>query len=347
MPHNLTDDGVRQRYGLPPETRIVRLTPDGVGRVRIEPDAFGLVEVESTLERAVWDRQIVVAGGTVRLSVQGAFVGEGSPVRVVLRDGRDRLVGRGTGRMHRDRAVVEVEVDRRAADRDPDGALCAADVELTELGLAVVSAPLLVLPYAELRDARWSEAEARDGDEVELSCRLSGSPAGVEGAGREVADVEVFRGDEGASGGAGGAGLGSVFEPVVTLRVPVVDGRLSARWRVGYDAEGKARIATQMELDAVAERTGAEAERYARPVWRFRVWLAGLVAESGEMGYQDWVELELVDADGAPVADTPYVVYLADGTTREGALGADGRAREDDVPPGPVRIEYSERDESL
>ena len=42
----------------------------------------------------------------------------------------------------------------------------------------------------------------------------------------------------------------------------------------------------QAELDA-ASRTGAEAERYARPVWLFRVWLAGLAAESAEMGYRD------------------------------------------------------------
>ena len=147
--------------------------------------------------------------------------------------------------------------------------------------------------------------------------------------------------------GGGGAGLGSLFEPVATLQVPVRDGRVEVRWRVGYEPEGKARIATQPEHDAAASRTGAEPGRYARPAWRFRVRLAGLAAESGLLGYRDWVGLELADADGAPVADEPYAVHLADGTTREGTLGADGRAREGDVPPGPVWVEYPDRDDPL
>ena len=334
MPRSPSDDEIRRRYGLPPGTRIVRLRPDALGRVRVEPDAFAFVEVESALEWAAWDRPVVVAGSTAPLSVQGAMVGEGSPLEVVLKDARNRTVGRGTGSMYRDRAVVALEVDRRAAEREPDGVLCAADVRLTELGLEVVSGPLLVLPFADLVGAAWSAAEARDGDAVELSCRVTGSWAGVERLEGRVAEIEVLRGLEGAD---------FEGEPVTTLRTEVNGGRASVRWRVGYDAEAKAQIATQAELDAAAERTGAEAARYARPVYRFRVRLAGLEAESGEMGYRDWVELELTDADGTPVADAPYVVHFADGTAREGTLGADGRAREDDVPPGPVRVEYSER----
>ena len=326
-----TDDAVRQRYGLAPDATVRYARADADDRVRLAPDSFTVVTLDSALEWGAWDRPVVVAGATVRLTVQGTFVGEGAPVTVTLRDARDRTVGRGTAPMHRDRAVVEVTVDRQTADREPDGVLAAADVEVRDLGLKVVSAPLLVLPFAELVDARWSLAEARDGDDVTLSCRVEGSAAGVERVGRETASVEVLRGDEGE---------GALFEPVATLRVPVDDGRVEVRWRVGYDAEGKAQIVTQPEHDAAARRTGAEPGRYARPAWRFRVRLAGLAAESGLLGYRDWVGLELADADGAPVPDEPYAVHLADGTTREGTLGGDGRAREDDVPPGPVHVEY-------
>ena len=326
-----SDDEIRRRYGLPPGTRVVRLRPDALGRVRVDPDAFAYVEVDSSLEWATWERPAVVAGGAVWLTAQGAFVGEGAPLVVTLKDARNRTVGRGRARVHRDRAVVEVEVDRRAAERDPDGVLCAADVEVADLGLTVVSAPLLVLPFAELRDARWGAAEARDGDVVELSCRLSGSAAGVERAGRETAEVVVLRGDEGGAGG-----LASVSEPVATLRAPVVDGRVSVQWRVGYEPEGKARIATQAELDAVAERSGGAAGRYARPAWRFRVRLAGLEAESAEMGYRDHVDLAWGAGTDWPAGGAAVEVRLADGSTREETLGDDGRLRLDDVPPGPV-----------
>ena len=214
--------------------------------------------------------------------------------------------------MHRDQAVVDLEVDRQTARRDPDGALCAADVEVRDLGLKIVSAPLLVLPFAELVDAAWSQSEARDGDTVGLSCRLTGSPAGVERAGRETAEVAVLRGDEG-----GGDGPGAPFEPVATLRAPVEGGRVSAQWWMGLDAEGKARIVTQPEYDAVARRTGAEAERYARPAWRFRVRLAGLAAASGPMGYRDHVDLAWdAGTDGPTSSGTPVTVRPAIGDAR-------------------------------
>ena len=332
-----TDDEIRRRYGLPPGTRIVRLTPDALGRVRVDPDAFAYVVTRPTLEWGAWDRPVVVAGATVRLTVQATFTGEDNPVRVTLRDGRNRVVGRGEGRMFRDRAVVDVAVDRRAAEREPGGALCAADVELTELGLKVVSAPLTVLPYAALDRARWGQPEARDGDAVALSCRLTGSAAGVERLEGRTAEVEVLRGGE---GGAGDGAAAALFEPVVALRVPVADGRVEATWRVGYDADGKARIATQAELDAAAARPGGAAGAYRRPAWRFRVRLAGLAAESPEMGYRDHVDLAWGAGTDRPAGGAAVEVRLADGTVREETLGADGRLRLADVPPGPVEAVF-------
>ena len=200
-----TDDEIRRRYGLPPGTRVVRSRGPVGDRVRLRPDEFHYRELESELHRGDWDRLVVVAGTTVSLTAQGLAVGEGSPVRVTLRDARNRVVGRGDGRMYGDRAVVAVEVDRRAAERDPDGVLCAADVELPELKLKVASAPLLVLPYAALDRAGWGADRAAEGDVVGLSCRLTGSPAGVERAGRERAEVEVLRGEESGDGVGGAA----------------------------------------------------------------------------------------------------------------------------------------------
>ena len=322
------DDETRKRYGLSLEARVRDIEGhDPADPVRIEPDSFTVVTVRSSLEWAAWDRPVVVAGGTVRLTVRGTFVGEGAPVAVTLRDARNRVVGWGEGPMHRDRAVVDVDVDRQTAAREPDGVLAAADVEVHDLGLTLVSAPLLVLPFAELTGAAWGAPEARDGDDVGLSCRLTGTAAGVERAGRETAEVEVLRGDEGPD---------AVFEPVATLRAPVADGRISVRWQVGLGPNAKAEIATQPALDEAASRTGAEPGRYARPAWRFRVRLVGLEAESPDLGYRDHVDLAWGDGE-RPAAGAPVEVRLADGTTREESLGDDGRLRLADVPPGPVQ----------
>lgn len=326
-------DNVRDRYGLPPDTPVRRAEPGPDGRVRLSTGTFHTVPVRSSLEWAAWDRPVVVAGGTVHLTVQGAFVGRGSPVRVTLKDARDRTVGRAEGAVHRDRAVLAVAVDRKAADRDPGGVLAAADVELPELGLKAVSAPLRVLPFAELDRAAWGQTEAREGDPVTLSCRVTGSYAGVERLEGRTAEVVVLRGEDGEE-----AGADALFEPVVWLRVPVRDGRVEATWRVGYDAEGRAQLATQAELDEAAERAGAEPDRYAPPLWRFRVHLAGLEAESADLAYRDWVAFTFTDADDEPYADLGVTVEHPDGARTEATTGPDGVVRVEPAPPGPYRV---------
>ena len=339
VPRPPSDDEIRRRYGLPPGTRIVRSRGPVGDRVRLRPDEFHYRELESELHRGDWDRLVVVAGTTVSLTAQGLAVGEGSPARVTLRDARNRTVGRGGGPMHLDRAVVAVEVDRRAAERDPDGVLCAADVELTELKLRVVSAPLLVLPYAALDRAQWGAERAAEGDVVSLSCRLTGSAAGVERLGRERAEVAVLvRTDAGAA---------PLDEPVASFRVPVTDGQIKAEWAVTLGLD-RWDLLSQTELDAEAARGGRPVGEppyvYDRPHLVFRVRLAGLEAESGPLAVDDWVELRH-HVGGEPATGATYTLTLADGSTRGGTLDGNGRAREDGLPPGGVAVDYDADDD--
>ena len=332
----LTDDEVRRRYGLAPDARVEHASGPADKPARLTPDSFTVYRVESALAWAAWDRPVAVAGTTARLTVQGAFVGEGSPTAVTLRDARDRTVGRGAGPMHRDRVTVDVEVDRQAAAREPDGVLCAADVELTELGLKTVSGPLLVLPFAELVGARWGTDRAVEGDVVSLSCRVEGSAAGVERLGRERAEVAVFVRTE--------TGETPMDEPVVVLRTRAEGGRVELDWAATL-ALDRWDLPSQAELDAEADRAGAargsEGYVYDRPHLVFRVRLAGLEAESGPLAVDDWVELRHY-VGGTPAAGCAYTLTLADGAERAGALDADGSAREDRLPPGSVAVAYDE-----
>ncbi len=231
--------------------------------------------------------------------------------------------------MYGSRVVVDVVVDRRAVG------VAAADVTLTELGLKAVSAPLTVVPYAELDRARWGQDEAREGDAVVLSCQVTGTGAGVKRLEGQTADVEILRGDE----GEGAEGIeGVLFEPVTMLRVPVTDGQIEATWRVGFDAEGKARIATQAELDETAERTGSAAGQYRQPVHRFRVRLAGLEAESGPLRYADRIEIQFVGAGGGVAEGLSVVAERPDGERSEAPLGPDGTVALDAAPAGRYRV---------
>lgn len=57
-----------------------------------------------------------------------------------------------------------------------------------------------------------------------------------------------------------------------------------------------------------------------------------------------WVELELLDMDDAPVPYERYWIKLPDGTVREGALNAQGRAYFDDLDLGTCEIRWPFRD---
>lgn len=55
---------------------------------------------------------------------------------------------------------------------------------------------------------------------------------------------------------------------------------------------------------------------------------------------RDWLELELVDREGSPVAYARYELELADGSTRDGRLDAMGFARIEGIAPGSCNVRF-------
>jgi hypothetical protein len=53
-----------------------------------------------------------------------------------------------------------------------------------------------------------------------------------------------------------------------------------------------------------------------------------------------WIEIELVDEDGKPVADEEYRVLAPDGGEHVGRLGSSGRARVGDIPAGTCKVSF-------
>ena len=54
----------------------------------------------------------------------------------------------------------------------------------------------------------------------------------------------------------------------------------------------------------------------------------------------NWIEIELLDAQGAPMAETAYEVELPDGKTESGQLDAEGCARLEDIPHGVCKVRF-------
>jgi hypothetical protein len=59
---------------------------------------------------------------------------------------------------------------------------------------------------------------------------------------------------------------------------------------------------------------------------------------------QHWIEIELLDDDGKPVAGEAYFVELPDGSSKSGRTGSDGKARIDGVDPGTAKVSFPDLD---
>jgi hypothetical protein len=85
-----------------------------------------------------------------------------------------------------------------------------------------------------------------------------------------------------------------------------------------YDAEGAALNVTQLFADGAA-LAGIDATLH--PL------LAAIEIEG-------WIDVVVLDDAGNPVPNEPYVLYLSDNTTRNGATNTEGRISETGMPPG-------------
>lgn len=59
-----------------------------------------------------------------------------------------------------------------------------------------------------------------------------------------------------------------------------------------------------------------------------------------------WIEIELLDDSGVPVADELYLVEMPDGSKITGRTDASGRARVEDVDPGTAKVSFPDLDKS-
>jgi uncharacterized Zn-binding protein involved in type VI secretion len=167
-----------------------------------------------------------------------------------------------------------------------------------------------------MSEAEWSVAEAAMGETVKMSAKVEGAEPGAE------ATFTVYQRD-----------LSGADRAVEKVEAQVNGTQVEAEWELVYlpDQPGKE--------DDTGEIVTA-LQKYSAPEYYFEVAVKQLQTRSGMMVYKDYVEIELKDEDGNPMAGEDYVVYLSNGEVRQGKLDSNGYMKEENIPPVFVHVAF-------
>ena len=267
------------------------------------------VKLESDIQQVYWTRRAAAPGGSVGLEVFTHHVGNNSELKIELTDKSGKNHGNFTDKIHGNHFWAPVKVPADAKDE------LYATVKLSKHSLSQKSGPLIVLPAVQITNAKWDKKEARRGDILKLTANVKGVPDGVE------AMIEIWEHD------ADGA-----HDFITKFPVQVKNKKVEAEWEYEYH-EDTDEIPTHDELKPAGNK-------YDPPEYFFRVRAGEVTAESEIVEFKDWIEIELTDDEGAPISGKKYKLLLPDGTERSGTLDGEGHAREENVPPGPVEVDF-------
>lgn len=275
-------------------------------------DALHKVTLPSAIQLASWSAVESEVGSEAPLEVWTLFVGDGQEVKAEVRNKDGKTLGKVSGKVASGRWAGSFPFPDKSEGE------AYFEAEIPKCGLKARSNLLKVWPRRELTNAKWDKTEARRGDVVKLTADAQKFADWTE------VKLSIYEHD--ADGG---------HDFITELTADVQKEKIEVEWEYDYHDDTR-EIPTQKDLNPVAGS-------YRHLEYFFVAWAAGKEAKSGLLKFQDWLEIQPKDVQGRPVPNRDFVVTLADGSERRGTLDANGRARIEDVPPGPIRISFPKK----
>jgi hypothetical protein len=274
-------------------------------------DKVEKVELPSEIQRVLWTKRQGAPGGEVGLEVITQFVGNNSEMKIELKSHSGKTLETIKKKIASNRFWSKIKIPDDARDA------LLANVKLPKHKLEMESNLLIVLPPIEITNLQWDKPEARRGDVLKLTADIAGPPDGTE------ADVEIWEHD-----------ADEVHDLITKLSTEIESNKIELDWEYEYH-EDTDEIPTEEELE----------KGYNPHEYFFRVIVGGISADSDLLLFKDWIEIDLRSESGARIPDAKYVVKMADNTEIEGTLDNLGKARVEDVIPGPYWVRFPEFEE--
>ncbi|RKX21634.1 MAG: hypothetical protein DRP51_03900 [Candidatus Zixiibacteriota bacterium] len=278
------------------------------------------IRLDSYLISASWISGMAFVGLKAKFEVRTAFVGNGAKIKVKGKTEKGKKLGKVKGKMQNNIFTGEFEIPEKVGLDDQ----IYFEVDLSANGLSGESARIPVYPQPKLKSIKWSAEEARRGDLLTLSAELENVKDGTE--------VKLIIYEFDRDGG---------HDIITELITTVKESKIEEKWEFEYH-EDTDELPTSEEV----ERYGGD---YNPPEYFFTVKIGEFELgkkdqDSGILAFKDWLEIKMLDNNGQPVCNVKYKLTLPDGQERQGTIGAEGFAREDNITPGKCLIEFEDTD---
>ncbi len=277
------------------------------------------ITLQPGLLNCLWKQSCAHPGDIVTAQVNTVLVGDGETVKIALENGKKNVKAKSSGVIIGDVLALDLTVP----DSIKLGESIRFTVELVGNGLKGASNFIPVFLKPKLKTAKWSTNSTGRDELIELTANLDNV--------RDHAPVtfKIFENDP-----------DGVHDFIIELPAMVEGGKANIEWLFSYQ-EDTDELPSQRELE---EYGGS----YQAPKYFFTVVVGdvelGLEQDSGLLEFFDSIDIKLLDHEGQPLADAKFTLHLPDGSSRSGTLDSSGRALEEKVPPGPVRIEFPDFD---
>jgi hypothetical protein len=271
--------------------------------------------MESSIIYSVWNVGRAYGGYDAAFEVRTAFVGEGAKIKIKGKSEAGKNLGKISDVIYGNQFIGRLAVP----DNIKEGDFIFFEVELSQLSLKDESNHIPAGPPIIAKNMKWDKSEARRGDVVKLTADLTGVPN------KSDARVLIMEYDH-----------DDAHDKIAEIPTVISQGKLELLWEYEYHADTD-EIPTHEELQKYGKK-------YNHPEYFFIIEIDGIQLgtnqESGLLLFKDYVEIELRNEEGDPAANAKYTLHLADGSQRQGQLDSYGRAREEDIPPGEMKVEF-------
>ncbi|MCP4550266.1 MAG: hypothetical protein GY835_27720 [bacterium] len=278
-------------------------------------DAREEIKLDSALIYADWAQGSAFSGARAKFEIGTVFVGNGAKIEVSGKSGQGKNLGKVKSVINANKFVGGLDIPE---DIEP-GDEISFTVKLSANNIDGESSKIPVYPAPVVTNMAWSAQEARRGDLLKLTADVEKVEPGTE------ALVTILEYDDDGA-----------HDKIVEIPAEIKDMKLEIEWEYEYHED-----VDELPTSEEVERYGGS---YNPPEYFFVIDIKGFKIgrerESGLLTFKDHIEIALRDAGGVPKADERYVVHLPDGSTRDGSLDAEGRAIEQGIPPGHVKIEF-------